>query len=451
MGLVEPKPPTVHDELPHIGAGLRFAQAPTKFFTDLRAQYGDTFLVDVFGYSLFCTFSPKGLESLYSLPEEQASFGMATFDLMGFKTPLEIFMDADIDLFYDLLKPIRVRNYVNDFNTVANEVLEAWGNEGELDVFDCIRTLEQRIGFQVWMGRDAAKEGSWQRLKAQFDVLSQENAFVNPQATLDTLTSNKSKERAALAQLRIEIDQLVLEREQSDTWPDDTLSFLYQRFQSEEQEVTRRKLTHNLVNANQGFLSNLYAAIAWVLINCSRYPQYSTRMREELATTEKRFGAGFLCNTEALDSMRFFEQMLMESTRMAQRSITLRKVMQETTLDCGDQQYSVQPGVYITTMLSVTNTDSDELSRFDPDHYDGRRLKPELVEGGKEQVSTFGHGRHACPAQKFSHYMCKVVLGALLQKYEFGAPHGDLEPSVMQMGGVSRTDAPTLLSYRQRA
>ena len=39
--LVSPKPPIVHDELAHIGAGLRFAQSPTKFLAGLRREYGD--------------------------------------------------------------------------------------------------------------------------------------------------------------------------------------------------------------------------------------------------------------------------------------------------------------------------------------------------------------------------------------------------------------------------
>ena len=62
--LVTPKPPLVRDELAHIGAGLRFFANPTQFFLELKEAYGDTFLVDIFGYKLFCVFSPQGLKSL---------------------------------------------------------------------------------------------------------------------------------------------------------------------------------------------------------------------------------------------------------------------------------------------------------------------------------------------------------------------------------------------------
>ncbi|MCB1688259.1 MAG: cytochrome P450 [Halioglobus sp.] len=448
--LIQPKPPIVHDELAHIGAGLRFSQSPTNFLAQMRKEYGDTFLVDVFGYKLFCVFSPAGLKSLYAAAEDEASFGMATFDMLGFKTPLDIFLDADIDLFYELLLPQKVAAYVEDFSGAVAEVLAEWGSAGQINVFDEIRTLEQRVGFRVWMGEEATRDGVWQAFKMHFDVLSQENAFVSPQQTLDTLTSGKAKEKQAVAEITTLVGGIVKRREAADDWPEDNFTFLYHRFRSDDPQVTLRKLTHNIINANQGFLSNLYAALSWSLINLKQYPATQQRLEAELADTRATFGEHFYASQAALDSMRFCEQLLMESVRMAQRSITLRKVMREIQFDCGDHVYTIRPGVYITTMLSVINTQTPELARFDPDHYQGRRIDPRLIVEGKETISTFGHGSHACPAQKFSHNMCKVLLAQLLEKFEFGAPEGAVEPSSAQMGGVARASADIVLGYRRK-
>ena len=448
--LVSPKPPIVRDELAHIGAGLRFAQNPTNFLRALRAEYGDTFLVDVFGYKLFCVFSPRGLESLYAAAEEEASFGMATFDMLGFKTPLDIFMDADIGLFYELLQPDRVNAYLTDFAAVIAQVTGAWGDRGEIDLFDEVRTLEQRMGFRVWIGEEATREGVWQQFKRHFDVLSQENAFVSPQQTLDTLTSGKVREKRAVSEIRTLVDAIVAGREAGGPWLDDNLTFLYQRFRSEDRDVTLRKLTHNLINANQGFLSNLYAALCWVLINLLQHPKARQELEREIHATRDRFGDHFYISQQALDAMRYCEQLLMESVRLAQRSITLRKVMKEMQFDCGSEIYTLQPGVYITSMLSVTNTSTPELTRFDPGHYQGRRIDPSLIAAGKETVSTFGHGVHACPAQKFSHNMCKVLFSLLLIEFEFGAIDAVVAPSDTQMGGVARASQPIMLPYSRR-
>lgn len=448
--LVSPKPAIVHDELMHIGAGLRFSQNPTRFLAQLRQEYGDTFLVDVFGYKLFCVFSPHGLKSLYAAAEDEASFGMATFDMLGFKTPLEIFMDADIDLFYELLLPGKVAAYLDDFTCGIEQVLATWPDGGALNVFDALRTLEQRVGFRVWIGDEAARDGAWQEFKTHFDVLSQENAFVSPQQTLETLTSGKAREKQAVAAITTLVGDILMQRQGANHWPADNFTFLYHRFRSDDPQVTLRKLTHNLINANQGFLSNLYAALAWTLINLAQYPAAKQRLEAELVSVRSAYGDNYRRSQQALDSMRFCEQLLMESVRLAQRSITLRKVMKEVQFDCGEAVYTIQPGVYITTMLSVINTQTPELARFDPDHYQGRKIDPTLIAHGKETVSTFGHGVHACPAQKFSHNMCKVLLSLLLEQFEFGTVTGPVEPSAAQMGGVARADCDVFLGFTRK-
>ena len=150
--LVTPKPPIVHEELAHIGAGLQMVDDPTGYLTRLREQYGDTFLVDVFGYKLFCTFSAKGLESLYKLEEDTASFGFATFDLLGFKTPTEIFLDTDISLFYEMLGIRKLPYYIDVIHDVLDLELARLADVGEVDAFDMIRTLEQRFVLCVLIG-----------------------------------------------------------------------------------------------------------------------------------------------------------------------------------------------------------------------------------------------------------------------------------------------------------
>ena len=66
---VEPMPPRAIGALPWVGAGLRVLADPAAFFAGTRA----------FGYRLLCVFSPTGVQALYALPEDQASFGLGPF------------------------------------------------------------------------------------------------------------------------------------------------------------------------------------------------------------------------------------------------------------------------------------------------------------------------------------------------------------------------------------
>ena len=448
-GLVTPAPPVVQSELLHIGNGLRLLENPTGFLTELRAQYGDTFLLDVFGYQLFCTFSGPGLASLYRLPEEDASFGLATYDLIGFKTPLEVFLDASKDLFYELLTVQRVNGYLKDIAEIADAEFARLGQSGEFEIFDRIRTLEQRMGYRLWAGTEASSERYWQRFKQHFDVLDQERAFVNPTAILATIKNDKKEERAAVAAVRELLDEIWAERLSLGVVRDDTLNFLHQRFATTSDDATRlRKVAHNVINANQGFLSNLYAAIAWCIVHLVTDAALLKRARAEISSTKNRYGADYYCNAEALNEMIFLEQLMMESVRVAQRSITLRKVLKPVQFDVGGQVFTVQPGVYITTLLSVTNCQTPELQTFDPQHYEKNRLAPSLPVPGRETVSTFGHGKHACPAQRFSHQVNKIVLGKLLERFDLQARFAEALPSPVQLGGVARSAQPCVVAYQ---
>ncbi len=446
--LVSPPPPLATEDVPHVGAGLRFLDAPTAYLQELRARCGDTFLVDFFGFQLLMTFSPQGLESLYKLDESEASFGLATFDLASFKTPLEIFADADPDLFRDLLLFKRLPAYVEIINDLVDHELERWGNAGEVDIFDAIRTLEQRVGYGLWICREAADDRHWPALKRAFDVLDQEQSFVNPQATLATLKSNKAAERAAIAEIGERIDRIAAEHDANPARQPATIDLLRERFANVPEADRRRRLVHNTINANQGFLSNLYAAIAWVVVRLLEYPDVLAKVRDEIARVRRDFGDGFTGSGDALNALIYLEQVTMESIRLAQRSITLRKVLAPVRFDVGDRVYTVAPGVYIATMLSVTNIQTADLARFDPDHYTKNLLSGALTILGKETVSTFGHGKHACPAQKFSHHMTKIVLAKLLDRFDLEPRFTAPEPSARQLGGVARPDQPARVAFR---
>lgn len=436
------------EALPHVGTGLRLLDAPTDYLAELRTRHGDTFFVDVFGFPLLVTFSSKGLESLYKLAEDDASFGLATFDLLGFKTPEEIFADASTELFYELLAQRHMQNYVGWIGEVVDTELASWS--GDIDLFDAVRTLEQRVGYALWIAPEAAGDRWWRRLKAEFDVLDQERAFVDPHETLRTIKSGKAAERAAVARIAEIVGEIESARRLAPETASATIDILRDRFAAEPPEIAWRKLVHSAINLNNGFLSNLYAAIGWMIVQLLLNDEARNRTEQEIVEIRARFGDEFAGSVSALDRMGFLEQVMMESVRLSQSSITLRKVMRPIEFDDGTHRYQVEPGVYVTTMLSVRNRETPALRRFDPDRYNRMRPKPALVPHGLETVSTFGHGKHACPALRFSHYMAKIVLAKLLDRFTLEPLFADAEPSPRQLGGVARPHAPLHVRLTRR-
>jgi cytochrome P450 len=141
----------------------------------------------------------------------------------------------------------------------------------------------------------------------------------------------------------------------------------------------------------------------------------------------------------------------MESIRIGQCSVMLRSVMQEVEIDDGTTRYKLPPGVTVATMLALTNTTSAPgLDRYDPDRWDGRRLRDERDLPAKEAVTTFGFGSHRCPAQRFSLSAITRTVARLAARYDLTAEFGAVRPMPEQIGGVGRAADPCPITYRAR-
>jgi cytochrome P450 len=125
--------------------------------------------------------------------------------------------------------------------------------------------------------------------------------------------------------------------------------------------------------------------------------------------------------------------------------------MRDIELSDGAMTYSLAPGVTLGTMLALTNTTAlAGLDRFDPDRWDGRRLRDESSLAAREAVATFGFGPHRCPAQRFSLSAITRVVRGLAERYELEARFSAVRPVPEQIGGVSRAADPCPIRYRTR-
>jgi cytochrome P450 len=137
---------------------------------------------------------------------------------------------------------------------------------------------------------------------------------------------------------------------------------------------------------------------------------------------------------------------------MAQNSLTLRKVMKPIEVDDGERTYHLAPGTFLATMLSLNNTRAAPgLEAYDPDHYEGRRLAKDVPLEARELVSTFGHGRHSCPAQRFSISAIRIAVRRLLERYELEPDFSEASPRPRQLGAVARAARPCPVGYQARA
>jgi len=426
--------PRVSGPLPWVGAGLGLLRDPTAFFQRTRERVGDTFLVEAFGYRLFCVFSPEGVKGLWALPEAEASKGVADFGMLAHKVPAELF--AGRRTFPHMLFAREdVETYLDNLAAAVALELDSMGTNGELEAFAHCRRLAHRMGLASWGSRAATRPDRVEHLIAAFDALDSSESFVHPERAFATWATGKRREKAALA--RIEGIYAEILGELPPLSPDGTsgepgfFDRIRAAWRDEAGDEQVRGIARDVVLVHMGSQSNLFAAMAWTLVHLLERPELLAAVRG---------------GDDAL-----LERCAHESIRLRQRSIVLRRILKPCTLSDERSTYRLEPGLSLATMMSVTNTTAAPgLDRFDPENYRGPLFQRTKELPGKELVTTFGHGAHYCPAARFSISAIRIATRSLLERFELEPRFRDPAPLRRQIGGVARADRPCRVGYTRR-
>jgi cytochrome P450/putative sterol carrier protein len=428
---IDPMPPIVPGSLPWIGAGHALVRDPTAFFSKCRARFGDTFLVDAFGYRLFCVFSPLGVRNLWRLPEEQASKALADLTLLSHKVPIELF-EGRRTLPHDLFARDDVEVYLDHLREAVGVELSALGESGSIELFAFTKRLAHRMGLASWGGMIGASAEQLDALAAHFEQLDGSESFVHPRKAMLAIATRKHRERRAMQAIEAIFADVLRERKHS---PDANSTDLFSRICSSWDGVPSPAreigIARDVIVVQMGSQSNLFAAMAWTLIYALQHPTIVDQIRSE--------------GDSVLDSFSH------EAIRMSQRSIVLRRVV--SPVDIADEQvtYRVEPGTLIATMLSVTNQSAaNGLDEFNEKNYRGATFLREKDLPARELVTTYGHRKHTCPAHRFSTSAIRHSVGELFRRYDLTAQFDEPLPLRRQIGGVARADRPCVVRYVAR-
>jgi cytochrome P450 len=201
---------------------------------------------------------------------------------------------------------------------------------------------------------------------------------------------------------------------------------------ADEKERARRiGIAHDVVLVHIASMSNLFAAMGWALVDLLEHDGDLDRVRS--------------------GDQIWAEQCAMESTRMAQRSIMSRYVLEPVDLFDGTETFHISRGATIATLLPLTNlTSAPGYDAWDPSRWNRRRLADPSLLPAVELVTVFGQGKHTCPAQPFSLSAMTASMAELLCAFDW-EPRFESRPVPVraQIGGVARAEGPSEVSYRK--
>lgn len=415
-------PPIAGFSLPWDDAG---APDPVVALAGARAELGETFVVDSGRDRLLFVFSPVALQDFYGLTEGVASKGLADYRMLLRKLPNELFADRRT-FAHDLFGAQEVEAYLDHLDTAIARQLDELGDEGFFEVFTLARRLGHRLALGCWMGDDAGLPPRLDRLIADFEQLDGAEAFVHPERVAGQ-GADRDAERAALARVEIEVGALLAASAPADGF----LAEIARRWDGVDEPARTQGVAGDVVLLHIATMTNLFAALGWTIALVLLHPEVKARL--------------------AHDDGAFLERCVLESIRLGQRSIMMRTVLEPCDITDGATTYRVERGVVIATMVPLTNTTAmPGLEGFDPDRWAGRRLRDEGLLPARELVTTFGHGPHRCPAQRFSLSAIGRAVRRLFDAYELEPGFDSVHPLPLQIGGVARAADPCPVSYRRR-
>ena len=398
---------------------------------EARARYGDSFVVRSTGAAYLFTFSPTGIESFYALPEELASKGVADYLMLRRKLPDEVFAGRRL-LPGSLFRRDDVSSYLGHLDHALDASEAELGERGSVDLFALTRRLGHRMGLASWAGPGCADGEAFERLVRAFDVLDGSDAFVHPDAMAAVAASGKRAERAALDEVADVVGAAVRQRDLGTASDDGLFGRIVAAWEAEPEQVRVRGIAMDVALIHIASMSNLMAALGWALVDLVEHPAAARLVAAGDADLAQRCA--------------------LESTRLAQRSIMARSVLETIAFDTGAGVVDVPAGWTIATLLPLLNTSAAPgLEHWDPDRWHRHRLADATVLASPMLVTAFGHGRHSCPAQPFSLAAMTMATTRLLRRYDM-TPGWDRYPRPVpaQIGGVARSADICRVEYRTR-
>lgn len=423
--MITPTPPRAPLALPWDDPS---APDPVDALAAARRELGDTFLVVSGDRSTLFVFGATAVAALYALPERDASKGLADYRMLLRKLPEELFSDRRT-FAHDLFGAREVETYLERLNVAIDRQLAELGDVGTFEVFELARRVGHRLALGCWMGESATEPPLLDALIADMDVLDGSESFVHPERMAEIAAEGKHREREALAAVEHVVAGL-LDVDSPESSPG-YLGEIASRWLDVDADERAVGVAGDVVLLHIATMTNLFAALGWTLAEL-------LLRRDALARVVARDGP-------------FLERAAMEAIRLGQRSIVTREVLRPCTIGDGQQVYELEPGVHLATMVPLTNTSAASgLEAYDPDRWDGRRLRDEDALETPELVTTFGHGSHRCPAQRFSLRAITTTVRRLVEAYELAPEFTSLRARRGQIGGVARSEDPCPVRYRPR-
>ena len=384
---------------------------PVPFMERCRAKYGKRYTLKMVGTPPFVTISDSAqIKEIFMAPPDvlHPGEGAEVLEPIVGKHSL-ILLDEDVHLEQRrLMLPAfhgeRMQRLTGLMTEVTEQEVESWPAGETIRLHPRMQALTLEIILRAVFGMDAEDPRLITLRKNLTELL---DFGMTPASLVPQL--RRGPQWNAFVKLRAETDELMFdfieERRATDGDRDDVLAMLLTARHEDDTPMTRQELRDELMTLLAAGHETTASQLAWTFERLTRTPRVLRRLTEAVDAGEDDY-----VDATVNESLRRKPVLPIAEPRLVKKPVTI-----------GGWDYP--PGVALTC--------NAYLLHHDPDVYDAPyEFRPERFVDEKPGTYTwipFGGGRRRCIGAGFAQLEMRIVLKAVLERYEVAADRATME------------------------
>ncbi len=415
--------------LPPGSFGLPLIGETLSFLTDRQFQkkrlnkYGNTFKTNLFGNSTVVMIGSEANTFLFKNENKyvRAAWPKSTRELLG-PGSLSV-QQGNIHterrkLLYQAFQPRALESYIPTMTNITNKYLTKWEKEHTLTWYPELRNYTFDIASSLFVGDE---KGSETTLGTLFE--SWVSGLFSLPINLPWTTFGKAKK--ARENLLKYIEKIIVERQKSTDFGEDTLGLLLQAKDEEGNSLSLAELKDQILTLLFAGHETLTSGITSFCLLTSQHPEVKEKMRQE----QEKLGISNPFTLENLKQMTYLDQVLKEVLRFIPPVTGGFREVIETFEFNG---YLIPQGW--TVQYNIKQSHYDAAIYQNPEQFDPDRFSPEREEDKQKSFSylPFGGGLRECIGKEFARLEMKIFAAMLVGNYDWELlPDQNLEMKVI--------------------
>lgn len=443
--LIMPRPkkrlPPAVAAWPVLGGLVRFMKGPVVMLKEEYPKLGSVFTLSFLNKNITFLIGPEVSAHFFKAPESDLSqqevyqFNVPTFG------PGVVF-DVDYTIrqeqfrfFTEALRVNKLKGYVDQMVTEAEEYFSKWGDSGEVDLKYELEHLIILTASRCLLGEEVRNK-LFDDVSALFHHL--DNGMLPISVIFPYLPIPAHRRRDQARKKLAEIfATIIASRKQTGTKANDLLQcFIDSKYKdgrpTTESEVTGLLIAALFAGQHTSSITSTWTG-AYLLCN----PKYMSAVLDEQKTIVQTHGNEV--NYDVLSEMEVLYRCIKEALRLHPPLIMLLR-SSHTDFSVKSKEgveYDIPKGHIVATSPAFAN----RLPHIykDPDTYDPDRFAPGRDEdkaAGAFSYISFGGGRHGCLGEPFAYLQIKAIWSHLLRNFEMElvSPFPEIDWNAMVVG-----------------